>query len=304
MKTDTMETAVGAPQMSATLDIALEPGHAGARLLVPTGCRTPHDEVLSVSVSGGIVEAHVAARGLGLGALVVRPVDAALSIRYDVGVPASGVYPQAAFAPRRTRHTIAADELATTAREIAAKAGGGEAGIHALVEDARSRFDYGHPEARFNDGAECVPYLSCGRTEGSCVDINTYLVASLRAAGYEAAYLYGYFFPAERGGITNDMHCWVVTRHAGRVLEWDVAHHMKAGLAPVRPALDPKPGRRVAIGHSMGHGYRVADMWIDLKLLAEPVWIRDGVATPVEGLVASLRAPAPTSQVDRRHVAA
>jgi hypothetical protein len=57
----------------------------------------------------------------------------------------------------------------------------------------------------------------------------------VRAAGFEAAYLAGYFFPEERGGPTNDMHCWVVTRHAGEVLAWDIAHHMKADLGTVRP---------------------------------------------------------------------
>ena len=125
-------------------------------------------------------------------------------------------------------------------------------------------------------GRTACPSSPAGGLKGSCVDINTYLVAGLRAAGYEAAYLYGYFFPAERGGITNDMHCWVVTRHAGRVLEWDIAHHMKAGHSPVRPTLDPKPGRRVALGHSMGHRYRIGGEWIDVKLLAEPMWVRGG----------------------------
>lgn len=80
-------------------------------------------------------------------------------------------------------------------------------GIAALVAEAESRFDYAHLEQRFNDGTDSVPYLACGLTPGSCVDINTYLVASFRAAGYEAAYVYGYFFPAERGGCTDDGHC-------------------------------------------------------------------------------------------------
>ena len=289
----------GKPAAAPTM-LEVEVGRAppGARLLLPTGIATPHDEVLGVSVEGGEVEEHVAAAGLGLGALLVRPTSRPMVLRYRIGPSATSAYPEIAFALRRTRHTTAAEELAGEARSIAAAAGGGEAGIAALAEDARSRFDYGHPEARFNDGHETVPLIACGRAAGSCVDINTYLVASLRAAGYEAAYLYGYFFPAERGGITNDMHCWVVTRHAGRVLEWDVAHHMKAGLAPVRPALDPKPGRRVALGHSMGQRYRLADATIDLKLLAEPVWIMDGVAIDVVPLLARLR-PVPATIDDR-----
>ncbi|MFZ5965441.1 transglutaminase domain-containing protein [Thalassococcus sp. BH17M4-6] len=67
-----------------------------------------------------------------------------------------------------------------------------------------------------------MPYRSCGLTSGSCTDINTYLVASLRAAWFEAGYAYGYFFPQDSGGVTHDMHCWVVTHFGGHVLEWDI----------------------------------------------------------------------------------
>ena len=199
-----------------------------------------------------------------------------------------GTYPEAAFWPRRTRYTEAAEELAKAARRIAAGTNGGRAAIEGLVEEARARFTYGHPEARFNDGLEQVPYLSCGMTEGSCVDINTYLVAGLRAAGIEAAYLYGYFFPAERDGITNDMHCWVVTRRDGEVLEWDIAHHMKAGLDPVGPALNPRPGRRIALGHSMGHRYALPEGPLDVKLLAEPLWLCGGNPERVEPLLIAI----------------
>lgn len=163
----------------------------------------------------------------------------------------------------------------------------------ALVAETHSRFEYDHPAHRFNDGHETVPYLSCGLTPGSCVDINIYLVAGLRAAGFEAAYVYGYFFPKERGGITNEMHCWVVTRHNGEILEWDIAHHIKAGLKSVAPTLNPRPGRRVAVGHSMGHRHRLPEGWLDLKLLAEPIWIKNGRAVAAEPLSVFLR-QAPT----------
>ncbi len=257
-------------------------------LLVPAGIATPYDEVTAVTVEGGDILRVVSAAGLAQNALHVRPRNAPLSIRYEAVPSQSGGYPEAAFRPRRTRYTDAADELAEAARAIACDAGGGQGAIEALVNEAQARFTYGHPEARFNDGLGQVPYLSCGVTEGSCVDINTYLVASLRAAGFEAAYLYGYFFPAERGGITNDMHCWVATRYDGETLEWDIAHHMKAGLNPVRPALNPKPGRRIALGHTMGHRYELPEGPLELKILAEPLWVRDGDALRVEPLVISI----------------
>jgi transglutaminase-like putative cysteine protease len=76
----------------------------------------------------------------------------------------------------------------------------GHAAIEAIVNAVAAKFRYAHPEKRFNDGCEEVPYLACGLTEGSCVDINTYLIASLRAAGFEAGYVTGYFFPEEKNG--------------------------------------------------------------------------------------------------------
>lgn len=117
-----------------------------------------------------------------------------------------------------------------------------------------------------------IPALGCGTAEGSCVDINTYFIASLRAAGFDAGYVGGCFFPAEKGGRCDDMHCWVVTRDQGEVLEWDIAHHLKLGRRDIVPGLNPKPGYRVALSHSMG--LTVPDLGVAcLKLLTEPVWV-------------------------------
>ncbi|MFW5824111.1 MAG: transglutaminase domain-containing protein [Marinobacter sp.] len=186
--------------------------------------------------------------------------------------PPGATYPESAFVPRRNRYTEASEDLAAASLECALAAGGGAAGIRALVAEAEARFSYAHPDVRFNDGMDKVPHLSCGLTPGSCVDINTYLVASLRAAGFQAGYMYGYFFRQESGGQTSDMHCWVVTRHEGEILEWDIAHHIKAGLGKTGPGLNPRRGYRIALGHSMGHQYRTMECrTVDLKLLAEPL---------------------------------
>ena len=85
------------------------------------------------------------------------------------------------------------------------------------------------------------------------------------------------------------MHCWVVTRAGGEVLEWDIAHHIKAGLGATRPGLNPRPGRRVAVGHSMGHAYDLPQGRIETKLLAEPMRIEGGTAHPIEGLAITAR---------------
>ncbi|MEL7460639.1 MAG: transglutaminase family protein [Pseudomonadota bacterium] len=241
-------------------------------ILAPVGLVTPLRAVTGLSVSGGRIATILTEAELALSAALITPQADTVTLRYSVNDhPAAGAYPEAAFAPRDNAHTRAASDLAEASRDIAARSGGGRAGIEALVAEAEARFEYAHPKARFTDGQDAVPYLSCGLTEGSCVDINTYLVASLRAAGYEAAYFYGYFFPEERGGMTDDGHCWVATRHAGEVLEWDIAHHIKAGLGPTRPALNPRPGERVAVSHSMGHRYQFAGRTIDLKILGEPM---------------------------------
>lgn len=254
-----------------TVDIA---GPLGAPILAPTGITTPHQAITRLEVSGGRIHSIATEADLGLALALIEPEAGAEAIRLQYTIaptPAGAGYPEAAFRPRATRYTTAAEDLAQASRDIAATAGGGLAGIEALVAEAEARFTYDHPEQRFNDGMDMVPYLSCGLTPGSCVDINTYLVASLRAAGYEAAYLYGYFFPRERGGITHDGHCWVATRLGGEILEWDIAHHLKAGLGATRPGLNPRPGDRVALTHSMGHRYALAGGELAVKLLGQPM---------------------------------
>jgi hypothetical protein len=267
-------------------------------IIAPTGLVTPYHAVDGLSAEGGRIISVLAESELGLSAALIRPEDDTVSLRYALDEhPVRGVYPEAAFLPRDTPHTRAASELAAASREIAAAAGGGRAAIEALVAEAEARFEYGHPEARFTDGQSAVPYLSCGLTEGSCVDINTYLIASLRAAGFEAAYFYGYFFPQERGGITDDGHCWVVTRHEGEILEWDIAHHIKAGLGPTRPALNPRPGARVALTHSMGHRYCGPMGEINVKVLGEPMRLpADGLPERVSLMARLAIAPGASAQ--------
>ncbi|SEL43976.1 Transglutaminase-like superfamily protein [Roseovarius azorensis] len=274
------------------LEIEIAELETGTWFLAPAGMSGPQDSLINTKVVGGRIKAVALEAGLGLAALWVEATDGTLTLTYEI-IPASEGqgYPEAVYTPRITAHTVAADDLAQASHEIADAVGGGVAGIRALVAEAEARFTYDHPVVRFNDGTDAVPYLACGKTPGSCVDINTYLVASLRAAGYEAGYVYGYFFPAEKGGVTHDMHCWVVTRHAGEVLDWDIAHHMKAGLGPTQPGLNPRPGWRVALGHSMGHIYVLSETMARLKLLAEPMRQRpDGTW---QKLPITARLPAP-----------
>lgn len=268
------------PAVPAIEVVTPEPPMPGARLLAPLGVASDLGSIANFHVAGGRIVETLCEIETGQPAAIIEPsAQEPLRLTYRFVLPTEAPrYPEAAFAPRANRYTRAATDLLAASRRIAAEAGGGRNAIDALVAEARARFTYDHPETRFNDGLDEVPFLGCGLTPGSCVDINTYLVASLRAAGFEAAYVYGYFFPAEKEDWTVDMHCWVATRHGGQVIEWDIAHHIKAGRDPVRPGLNPRPGRRALIGHSMGHRYDARSGPIEIKLLAEPVWLTEGDA--------------------------
>jgi hypothetical protein len=279
----TAPTPAGATARPTRIDVEVTRIQPDAELLVPTGIATPHDRVSGVEVHGGVISRYVAAEGLGLGALVVRPTADAVRISYAVAAPRTAQYPEDAFRQRRTRYTVAAPALAEASRAIAAQAGGGRQAIQALAEEVQARFVYDHPPRKFNDGHETMPLVR-GITPGSCIDIHSYFVASLRAAGFEAAYLYGYYFAEGGDGTARDMHCWVVTRHEGELLEWDIAQHSKMALGAVRPGLNPLPGRRVAIGHSMAHRYALPSGEVELKLLAKPQWVSAGGTAPAEDL--------------------
>jgi hypothetical protein len=254
---------------------------ATRKLLVPVGLPTPHQLPVQFNVLGGAVSLTGECTTGQMAALVSPERDQTLSIRYTYRAGGPG-YPEAMFEPRANRFTRAASDLVEDAVRIAEAEHDGPAGIQALVNVAAEKFQYAHPEVRFNDGSEEIPYLSCGLTEGSCVDINTYLIALLRAAGFEAGYVTGYFFPEEKQGCCEDMHCWVVTRHKGVVLEWDIAHHLKMGTRQVRCGLNPKPGDRVAVAHSMGLTFPELGITCE-KLMAEPAWVStDGQLEEVE----------------------
>lgn len=242
----------------------------GARLLVPAGISTPHQTPLSFTVDGG---------GVGLAGEISTGQMAAAITPYGTGPvtvtylyqDGGSQYPEAMFVPRQSRYTRAAAALVEDVRGLVGSAADGHALIEKIVNDVAQKFTYGHPDVRFNDGLDEIPYLSCSLTEGSCVDINTYLIACLRAAGIEAGYVYGYFFPEEKKGTCVDGHCWVVTRHDGVVLEWDIAHHLKLGTRQVCCGLNPKPGHRVATAHSMGLTFPTLGL-SEIKLIGEPMW--------------------------------
>ncbi|MCX2721727.1 transglutaminase-like domain-containing protein [Roseibium salinum] len=259
-------------QTQVTVTVAPHPD-ACRKLLVPTGIPTPHQMPVRFEISGGAFCLTGECATGQMPALVTPERGQPITVRYRYRDGGPG-YPDAAFTPRLNRFTRAAHALAEDAIRISGDSPDGHAAIQALVNAAAEKFRYAHPDARFTDGCEEIPHLSCGLTEGSCVDINTYLIASLRAAGFEAGYITGYFFPEEKNGGCDDMHCWVVTRHDGVVLEWDIAHHLKMGTRTIRCGLNPKPGDRVAVAHSMGLAFPELGLSGE-KLMAEPLWVSE-----------------------------
>lgn len=252
------------------LTMSFSAGRAGV-VVAPIGLSTPHVAITGVTVEGADVRL-VADPLAAQSAMILIPTQERIAISYRYALGGAG-YPEVMFTPRDSRYTRAADALVAEACGIAATAGGGTAAISALAQHVAGQFRYGHPETRFYDGHDEIPQL-CTIAEGSCVDINAYFIACCRAAGLEAGYVTGCFVPEEKRDWCNDMHCWVVTRADGQVQEWDIAHHLKLGVAQIAPGLNPKPGVRVPLAHSMGMNFPEIGVR-DLKLLGEPLWRLD-----------------------------
>jgi hypothetical protein len=242
-------------------------------VLVPGGIATPHGTIVEIGCDGASLDFGAeATTGQSVG--IVRSPAASITLRLRCDAGQVAPYPDKMFDPAPSRFTRAADDLVIEAKDAAGDLTG-LARAQAIARHTAERFSYGHPEARFNDGCDVVPALGCGLTEGSCVDINTYFLAALRASGIEAGYVTGFFFPQEKKDHCTDGHCWVVTRINGATHEWDIAHHLKLGTRDIAPALNPKPGQRVACFHSMG--LDIPELGgLALKALIEPVAVRHG----------------------------
>jgi len=254
--------------MGYVLDITV-PGTHG-QIFAPAGLSSPQAACLGCTVTGGNLR-RLSEPTSGQDILLVDPESPEVSFRYHYA-DHPGQYPEAIFHPAPSRYTRTSSALEAEARDIA---GDGDDLTRAIriAHLVAERFDYGHPIQKFTDGFDHVPHLSCGLTEGSCVDIHTYFLASLRAAGIEAGYVVGFFFP-EDGECTSG-HCWAVTRIGGQAQEWDISHFLQIGRRDAGPALNPKGGFRLPVGHSTALSQPEIG-FCDLKLLVEPMVMRDG----------------------------
>ncbi len=255
---------------------------------VPMRISSPASVCVGCEVTGGWVQ-RLTETTSGQELLLVTPEASEVTFRYVYsGQP--GTYPEAIFHPTPSRYTRPAPALVDEPQLIA---GTGDDLTRAIriARHVAERFDYGHPEQKFTDGFDHVPHLACGLTEGSCVDIHTYFLASLRAVEIEAGYVTGYFFPQE--GECTSGHCWAVTRIRGQVQEWDISHFLQIARRDAGPALNPKGGFRVPVGHSTALGHPEIG-FADLKLLVEPMVMRDGEPVRFETKQIRLLMPATT----------
>lgn len=245
-------------EMTVTIDVDRK-----GQLVAPVGLSTAAATCSRVSVTGADFERRHAP-SLAQDVLVLTPT--ADQVVFTYGFEARQArYPDIMFAPHDSRFTRCHPDLADEACDVVA-----QGGVEAMIARVTALFEYGHTDDKFYDHADAMPHL-CDITTGSCVDINAYLIAGLRAARVEVGYVTGYFIPEERHDHTTDMHCWVVTRQAGVIRHWDIAHHLKMGTRDIAPALNPKPGVRVAMAHSMG--WTVPGIpFADFKLVGEPTW--------------------------------
>ena len=254
--------------------------HDAIALIVPLGIDTEFQRFQAFEAPKDWGVTIVGEPRSGQRAAVLEPPERESRARLFHSFSSTGSsLPADAFLPEGTAVATAASELATEARSIALHAGGGLLGIAAIVADTNARFEYGEvPVAeRWYHGQEAVPIVTCAA--GNCIDINTYLTASLRAANYEATYLTCYFFDADPEGIASGMHCWVRTRFDGLVQDWDIAHFKKAGRSDIAAMMNPVPGQRFALAYGRDHVYQWWGIDIRLPTPSRPMWVReDGTA--------------------------
>lgn len=248
--------------------------HAAVALIAPLGIDMEFQGFGGFVPPAGWDVEVVGERRTGLAAAVMVPpdADAVAIVSHRFSSNGRGLAP-AAFVPEGCSLTTAAAELAEVARSLATAEANGPDGIGRIVADTSERFSYAKvAEAdRWYHGRDAVPAVACA--SGNCIDINTYLVAALRAAGYDAAYLTCYFFPDEPGPAPAGMHCWVRTRCGALVQDWDIAHFKKAGRTDVHAVLDPIPGRRFALSYGRSHVYPWRGLEIAISTPSEPMWV-------------------------------
>lgn len=252
----------------------------GAKLLAPAGLSGPHGWVSGVHVAGGRMREIIEQR-TGQSVLVIDPHEAAdhVTITYRYSARPS-VYPEAMFMRREDRYCRASRELVDAVAEIAPFAPPMDR-ARAIACALAEVFRLGEDEGGSPEGLGFVSWPGSDDAVATRLEINEIFIAALRSAGIEACLVTGYFLAAGYDEESGEMRDWVGTRIEGETAEWDIAQHLEMGVRRISPGLNPRPGVRMALGHSMG--LALPNLGLDeLKLLASPVWVRAGAASRAE----------------------
>ncbi|MEL6746945.1 MAG: transglutaminase domain-containing protein [Pseudomonadota bacterium] len=266
------------PQRS--IHIELQSGAPpGAKLLVPTPIDDWQCRFTSAHFSGLTDCTIIRANNSGQQAMLLTPETRTeaqsrspigLHYRFEVGDTAPSAWIWQRQENALTQASSALAEFAQVLIKPHADATT-EQKLRVLVDAAHEMFDYGHVDAPFNAGTASVPVPGAG-AKGSCVDINTFLLAAAQAVGIRGQYIAGYWFHPTRT-FTHDMHCWLAFDVDGGVQFWDVAHHLKWGVADLAPGLNPAGGRRVPMSAGRGIEFTIEGARHAISHLSEPVWI-------------------------------
>lgn len=199
--------------------------------------------------------------------------DAPITFRYEAGFTAAPT-PDWVWRVQDNALTRASDALDALAKDLAAGAQNQTAALSRLVDYAAEMFAYAHVDTPFNAGAAAVPSVET-RIEGSCVEINTFLLAAARAVGIRGQYVIGYWFHPQHTR-TPDAHCWLAFEPDGALTFWDVAHGLKWAQslgARVAPGLNPAGGRRVGMSCGRGLAFATPLGRVEISHFAEPHWL-------------------------------
>jgi hypothetical protein len=244
-------------------------------------CLTGFSELREVRATNSAQRAYV-------GRVTADPPVIRFDLVFNGAAPAAWIYGH-----DENRYTRASADLAAETARLVGEADDEAARVERLMTHTAKLFEYDHPERRFNDGADEMPVL-CGSTPGSCVDMHGYVVAAARSVGLSAQYLAGYWFGTGRDE-TRDFHCWLVFDHGGQPLFWDLAHHLKWGVHPLAPGLNPAGGRRVLMSYGRGNRFVTPLGEVELSHFSEPVWLSGEGVTSRPKL--HIRIAGPSSQI-------
>jgi len=248
-----------------------------ALMLLPRPFGHWNMDCVSVALSGVECVQEIKAENSQQRAFIAFPSNgAAPEICFEFEEDDSGA-PEWVWEVQENRYTAPSADLTALATDLTRDAATETEKLCCLTGHAAEIFGYGHVEERFNDGQEDVPAI-CGTARGSCVDINTFLLAGGRAVGLKGQYIAGYWFHPEKIR-TDDMHCWLAFETDGELQFWDVAHHLKWGVNGFGAGLNPAGGRRVAMSCGRGLEFETPNGAVSISHFSEPVWVLPGGET-------------------------